>query len=44
MKKCNKCNKFKDVGSFHKNKRNPDGLQTRCKPCIKQRVNKRISS
>jgi len=44
MKKCNKCNKFKDVDSFHKNKRNTDGLQTRCKPCVKQRVNKRISS
>ena len=31
--KCRKCNKRKSLSSFHKNSRNPNGLQTSCKSC-----------
>ena len=36
MKYCNPCNTNKSLSEFSKNKSNKDGLQTRCKECIKQ--------
>jgi hypothetical protein len=36
MKKCTKCRKEKNCGSFSKNKNNKDGLSYRCKVCDKQ--------
>lgn len=35
-KKCNKCNTFRSVGEFYKNKKNPDGLKYSCKLCCKR--------
>lgn len=34
-KKCYKCSQTKDVSEFNKNKRRPDGLQTKCRECSK---------
>lgn len=36
MKVCNKCKVEKEVILFSKNKRNKDGLETRCKSCISE--------
>jgi len=33
MKKCGKCKIEKSPKEFHKNRSNPDGLETRCKEC-----------
>lgn len=36
MKKwCNGCDDLKDVSDFHKSNGSPDGLQTRCKACVR---------
>lgn len=36
-KKCSKCKEVKEVGSFYKDKRRPDGLCSQCKDCQKLR-------
>lgn len=36
MKYCKKCDTYKDVNEFHKNKDKPDGLQNSCKICMKE--------
>ena len=33
IKKCSKCGEEKAFSEFHKKRRNPDGLQSCCKPC-----------
>lgn len=33
IKCCRKCNKWKVITSFHKDKQKPDGHHTYCKPC-----------
>jgi hypothetical protein len=33
MKQCNGCEQLLDITEFHKNKRNPDGFNYRCKAC-----------
>ena len=35
-KKCSACGKVKPLGEFYKNKRRPDGLEARCKDCVRQ--------
>lgn len=35
-KRCSKCEKYHDVGSFHKDARSKDGLQSQCKFCIRE--------
>ena len=35
MKFCNGCNQTKELTEFSKHCRMPDGLQTRCKVCLK---------
>lgn len=40
MKKCCKCNQFKPLSDFGKNKPTKDGLNKRCKPCHKEASNK----
>ena len=37
MKRCPGCATLKPLTEFSKNKRKPDGLQTSCKACAKQR-------
>lgn len=37
MKRCPSCAILRPVTEFSKNKRKPDGLQTSCKACAKQR-------
>lgn len=39
MKKCNKCNQFKKLDDFNKNKNNKDGFDYLCKTCRKE-INK----
>lgn len=36
MKTCNQCNKSKPTTEFHKRKASPDGLQLKCKSCVKE--------
>ena len=36
MKKCSVCNKIKEFNLFNKDNRNSDGLQVKCKDCIKE--------
>jgi hypothetical protein len=36
MKKCNKCNIEKSLTEYHKSKSSKDGLQYRCKLCVKK--------
>ena len=36
MKVCNQCNKSKESNQFHKRKASPDGLQLKCKSCVKE--------
>lgn len=36
MKKCSKCNQFKDKLDFYQNKKNIDGLTSQCKECYKK--------
>lgn len=33
-KLCHKCGKHRSLGTFHKNKSKPDGLESSCKPCV----------
>lgn len=40
MKICTKCKIEKEISMFHKEKRNPSGLCTRCKDCVKIVYNK----
>ena len=35
MKKCSKCGEEKPLDEFIKNKRNPDGLEYKCKICLR---------
>jgi hypothetical protein len=37
MKRCGKCKVEKDVGEFHGDKHSADGLQGRCKSCVRVR-------
>ncbi len=37
-KRCNKCKEVKSLDEFHKNKSSRDGLQGRCKPCVRETV------
>jgi hypothetical protein len=36
FKQCSKCELYKPIGSFSKDKQKPDGLRKHCKDCIKQ--------
>ena len=38
MKYCHCCQKEKSTGDFNKNKKRPDGLQTQCRECTKQKT------
>jgi hypothetical protein len=38
MKRCPKCNQIKPLDNFWKDKNQPDGLNTYCTPCKKQRM------
>ncbi len=40
MKKCNCCQKNKELKEFNKNKRESDGLQKSCRECTKTQQNK----
>lgn len=33
-KRCSRCKQVKPVAEFHRHAKRPDGLQTRCKPCL----------
>ncbi|RAN88299.1 hypothetical protein B5P41_18435 [Bacillus sp. SRB_28] len=33
LKRCTVCGKYKMLDHFHKNRSNPDGLASACKPC-----------
>ena len=35
-KRCSKCKETKGVGEFHKDRTKKDGLDHRCKPCVKK--------
>lgn len=35
-KRCAKCGKVKPVGEFHKHRKEPSGLVSRCKPCTSE--------
>lgn len=37
MKRCALCSFNKDESEFSKNSSRPDGLQTYCKPCFKEK-------
>lgn len=36
MKTCNQCNKSKPTNEFHKRSASADGLQVKCKSCVKE--------
>jgi hypothetical protein len=38
---CSKCGEEKLVGEFHKRKASRDGLEGKCKPCVRDKINKR---
>jgi len=40
MKKCIKCNHFKDISEFPKRKRTKDGTRNECKQCYSSRLSK----
>lgn len=42
MKTCNKCNIPKELSEYHKNKKAKDGLQAKCKLCIKVYTDKYV--
>lgn len=44
MKKCSKCQEFKNLESFPKNKTRKDGYASRCLICQRQSVNKHYFS
>lgn len=44
MKKCTKCNKTKPLEEFNKRKTGKDGLNSRCKSCVRQYNNEDYKS
>jgi hypothetical protein len=40
VKRCGKCERLLPPDRFHKNRARPDGLQSFCKPCLKEAVEK----
>ena len=40
MKRCSKCGEVKPVGEFYKHKNRKDGLQSQCKQCQKEYIEK----
>lgn len=41
VKRCYKCGRVLPIEQFYKNRSMPDGLQTACKDCIKERDKER---
>ncbi len=40
MKRCSKCKEWKDESEFNKNRKNKDGLQCRCRKCVRNYARK----
>ncbi|MBN2315953.1 MAG: hypothetical protein JXM79_18650 [Sedimentisphaerales bacterium] len=40
LKRCTKCNRWKNEGEFYKDRRSKDGLKSQCKQCLRKAAQK----